>query len=301
MRSERLAVHTTVYPGAEPYLAAWYQSIQQQTDKEFDLYISVDSLSDKDLRTAFACKPCATLLKGGPKSSPAQIRSLALGVLVDHYDAVVLVDSDDVLEPSRISAARTAMRRYDVAGCALQLIDEAGQDMGFIFGPTASADFDNLLPCHNIFGLSNSAYRSRVLRHCLPIPDDCELIDWLLSTRAWARGATLGFDFTPRMAYRRHARNVTPLLPPFTAQQVLHSARLVVGHYRLVLTEQLPTSDGQRARLETAQHRAQLFQQAITNDRRRLTAYVEALNQLQPEYVWWWCVAHPELEEIWKD
>jgi hypothetical protein len=195
------------------------------------------------------------------------------------------------------------MRRYDLIGCALRLVDEAGDDLGVTFGPTPGADYDKLLPSYNIFGLSNSAYRSQVLRRCLPIPADCVLIDWLLATRAWAGGATLAFDFTPRMAYRRHSRNTTPLLQPFTAQQVLTAAQLVVEHYRLVLlmNEHWTGSDTRRAQLRGACDRAEFFQRAIASEQDKLERYVRELNRLTPAYVWWWCVAHPELEEIWRN
>jgi len=27
---------------------------------------------------------------------------------------------------------------------------------------------------------------------------------------------------------------------------------------------------------------------------------VRALNRLPPRYIWWWSVANPELEDLWK-
>ncbi|HEX6640072.1 MAG TPA: hypothetical protein VF215_03115, partial [Thermoanaerobaculia bacterium] len=31
----------------------------------------------------------------------------------------------------------------------------------------------------------------------------------------------------------------------------------------------------------------------------RLDRYTAALNKLPPKYVWWWTVAHPDLEDVW--
>ena len=150
-------------------------------------------------------------------------------------DAVVFVDSDDILDPSRVAAAREALATADVVGCALRLADETGAELGAIFGPAGGALVAADLPRTNVFGLSNSAYRVATLRSCLPIPDACALVDWLLATRAWAFGARLAFDSTPRMVYRQGAASATRVSPPFDARHVLAATDLVLGHYRVAL------------------------------------------------------------------
>lgn len=301
MVAKRLSVYTTVYPGVEPYLAVWHESVRNQTDNDFDLYIGLDSVSSDELMNAIGRDPCATLITAAAGSSPAQIRSAALEAMVEKYEAIVLVDSDDVLDPLRVSSARAATQTFDLAGCALRLIDQAGYDLGLTFGPASSTSYDLLLARHNIFGLSNSTYRAHILRRCLPIPPDCVLIDWLLATRASAAGASLTFDFTPRMAYRRHAQNVTALFPPFLPEDILRATQLVLAHYRTVLRDELVEGARYWSRIKMAYHRAALFQHTISNDENKLKRYVGALNELDPVYVWWWCVANPKLEEIWRN
>ena len=302
MSVERLALYTTIYPAVKPYLADWYRSVQQQTDKKFDLYIGVDSLSCEEIAVAMGDVPQATLLSNLAGSSSAQIRNAALERLVDEYDAIVLVDSDDLLLPSRVYAARSALQTYDVTGCALRLIDERGRDLGFTFGPAGTADYGSLLARYNVFGLSNTAYRTSTLRRCLPVPEDCVLIDWLLATRAWASGAKLDFDPVARMSYRQYGNNTARVLPPFTAQYIKRAAQLVVDHYRLLFaTDKLEGLAGNSMMLATAFRRANSFQHAITTEKDKLHQYVKALNKLTPKYVWWWCVAHPQLEEIWNN
>jgi glycosyltransferase involved in cell wall biosynthesis len=302
MSFEKLAVYTTVYPSVTPYLADWHKSVQQQTDKKFDLYIGVDSLTPEEIAEAMGDFPHATLFSNPAGLSAAQIRNAALERLVDEYDAIVLVDSDDIMHPSRVNAARAALQTHDVTGCALRLIDQRGRDLGFTFGPASNSDYGSLLARYNVFGLSNTAYRATTLRRCLPIPDDCILIDWLLATRAWARGAKLDFDHVARMSYRQYRNNTARVLPPFSAQYIKRAAALVVDHYRLLLaTDKLEGWVSNSLMLATAFRRANSFHQAITTERRKLERYVKALNMLTPSFVWWWCVAHPQLEDIWKN
>ena len=41
-----IALYTAVYPGAARFLAAWYASVQAQADRDFDLWISLDGLTE---------------------------------------------------------------------------------------------------------------------------------------------------------------------------------------------------------------------------------------------------------------
>ena len=127
------------------------------------------------------------------------------------------------------------------------------------------------------------------------------LIDWLLVLRARSLGATVRFDRTPRMIYRQHAANVAKVLPPFTAPYVLRATDLVVAHYDRVLDPAGGVSAEHRGVIHQAASDAGVFRHAIARSEELLARYVSALNALTPSYVWWWCVANPQLEDVWKN
>lgn len=299
--SDRPALYTTVYPGVEPYLAAWYKSVLAQTDRDFDLWIGVDSLRPEDVIEVADANPDSINFITGRQGSPAQIREHALEFLVNQYASVVFVDSDDLLYPDRVSAARKALENHDVSACALRIIDEDGGDLGITFGQTDGEELDSLLPRYNIFGLSNTAYRCDVLRRCLPLGNACELVDWFLATRAWAGGAKLHFEQQPQMAYRQYPANIARVMLPFSGAQVLKATERVVGHYRCVLESEHPVNGACGVALRDAYERAMLFDKTINESTEVLDSYVKALNKKTPRYVWWWCVAHPELEHLWRN
>jgi len=299
--SDRLALYTTVYPGVEKYLPAWYASVLAQTDRDFDVWIGVDGLDVDVVIAAMGADPSATWIIAAKGDSPAQIRQKAIQRIVRLYPAIVFVDSDDVLYPTRVEAARRSLDRYDVSGCAMRLIDENGSDLGIVFGPANGQDLAALLAWNNVFGLSNTAYRSQTLHQCLPIPVECVLVDWFMVTRAWTSGARLDFDFTCRMAYRQHSNNTARVLPPFTAQQVMLATERVLNHYALVLENIPELQPRHQVELECARRLTKAFYTSIANDSDILDQYVEALNQLPPKHVWWSCVAHPQLEGIWRN
>jgi hypothetical protein len=104
-----LALYTAVYPGAARFLVPWYASVQAQADREFDLWISLDGLTQEAVAAQLGTRPDATFVVAEAGSTPAQVRQQALTRIADDYDAVVLVDSDDVLHPDRVAAARASL------------------------------------------------------------------------------------------------------------------------------------------------------------------------------------------------
>jgi hypothetical protein len=300
-RRNRLALYTTAYPGVRPFLSDWHRSVTLQTDQDFDLWIGLDQLEPSDLTEAIGVAPRASWISGGRDDPPGKLRANALTRLATEYTGVILVDSDDVLAPDRVAAARAGLQTHEVVACALRLVDGSGRDLGAVFGPARPACAVALLPRYNVFGLSNTAFRGQTLAGCLPVPDDCVLVDWLLATRAWARGVELVFEPEPRMAYRQYGRNIARVIPPFSAEYVQQATELVLKHYALTLDRGWPLPDGIRQAVEAARAEVTAFRAAISTDPARLARYEGELNRTQPEYIWWWCVAHPGLEATWRN
>lgn len=301
MSGDRVAVYGAAYPAAQAFLGTWAASLRGQTDRDFDLWVTLDGLPAEVLRRSLGGLERVHVVQppaGG--ATPGRLRALAIEQLVERYDAVVFVDVDDELEPSRVAAARQALREWDVTGCRLRIMDETGSDLGLVFGPVEGEDPCAYLPRWNVFGLSNTAYRTSTLRECLPIPDDCILVDWLLASRAWVRGKRLGFDLEPRMRYRQYSRNTAKVVGPDTMAGVRRATGLVADYYRQLLAES-PVGDASRvAELRSAHDRVERFEQWSTASADGMREYVDRLNAMQRRYLWWWSVAHPDLEELWR-
>src|SRR5208337_1014599 len=107
---QRIAVYTTIYPGVEVYLPDWYHSVQAQTDHDFQLWIGLDGIEASDVEAAIGTHLEAVWVPSEPGNTPAQIRQRSLQQIVEGFDAVVLVDSDDVLHPTRVASARAALQ-----------------------------------------------------------------------------------------------------------------------------------------------------------------------------------------------
>jgi hypothetical protein len=300
MAGSRLAMYAAAYPAAEPFLGAWTGSLQAQTDRDFDLWVTADGLDPDALRRTLGIERLHVVEPPAGGAAPGQLRAMAINQLVELYDAVVFVDVDDVLEPSRVAAARQALEHCDVTGCRLRIMDESGKDLGVVFGPVEGEDPCAYLPQWNVFGLSNTAYRTSALRECLPIPSDCILVDWLLASRAWVLGKRIGFDLEPRMRYRQYQRNTAHVMGPSTAAGVRRATELVTAYYRQLLAPAPVGLASRLADLHRAQNRIERFERWSASSEEAMGTYLERLNAMQRRYLWWWSVAHPDLEELWR-
>jgi hypothetical protein len=251
---------------------------------------------------AMGGEPDAIWFRGQGGDTPGSLRQRALKEVVRRHSAVVLVDSDDVMHPSRVETARSMLADHDMVACALRVTDESGRSLGATLSPPPNVAPDDVFPRTNVFGLSNSSVRSSLLERCLPIPDAAVLVDWFLSTRAWLFGARLAFGERAEMDYRQHGNNTARVRPPFSEQQVAEDTDRVRDHFRLVLGSEL--GEALPARLQQLQAAAadvELFRERVVLEPDRLSRYVGALNaeDSTASLIWWAWVAHPALRHMW--
>lgn len=298
MLDETIALYTTIYPGVEGFLMDWYQSVLKQTDQNFVIWVGLDGLTEKQIFNVIGRSFDAFWVECNDMT-PAQIRNEALLQIVEKHSSVVLIDSDDVMAPTRVSSARRELKTYDTYACAMNLMSETSENLEIVLAPRTSDDLGKMLLRSNVFGLSNSAYRTSVLNQCLPIPKDCILVDWFLATAAWVAGASMTFDFSPRMFYRQHEENLADVLPPYSYAQLKNGTNMVLSHYGYVL-DCINMNNEHRKLLEMARANARRFREVIINIPEQATIYLQKLNECRQIYVWWDFVANPMLEEMWK-
>lgn len=295
-----LALCTAVYPGVEPYLADWHRSVRRQTDRDVRIWIALDALEPRAAMDAMGGDPGATWVRAERGDTVAQVRQRVLSRLLDACDAVVLVDSDDILHPTRVAAARAALEKSDLAACSLRLVDAKGGDMGLTLGLPPGLGPDEVLPRHNVFGLSNTAWRADLLRRCLPIPTDIELVDWFLATRAWLGGASLSFDSAVGMDYRQHGSNAVRVRPPFAREQVIRDTERVLKHFHGLRSSPSAGAIASREeRLDEVACDIERFSARVLRSEECLERYLVSLNALDPPPLWWSSVAHPNLRHMW--
>ena len=296
----KLALYTTIHPGTRPYLADWYASLCAQTDSDFDLWIGIDGINIDEARSTARGALNANWVQAEAGDTPAQVRERAWRALIPHADAVVMVDADDIMRTDRVEQARRLIASYDVVACSLCVVDAEGNDVGYVMPPSDIINAETVFPDYNVFGLSNSTYRTHVLESCLPIPAEVTFVDWYVATRAWLGNRDLHLDSRVRMAYRQHGGNTCELLPPYSPEGVQRTTHAVRKHFQAVTAHLPPGACQQRvSQVRYAADRVERFINTVLSSSERLGKYVSELNQIDPAPLWWASVAHPKLEHLW--
>ncbi|KAF1076908.1 hypothetical protein [Methanogenium sp. MK-MG] len=300
MTKNKSALFTTVYPEGAKYLNDWYSSVNHQDTSEFDIWIGCDRLSIEEAQNAMGGRIEATWIIRNDNELPIQFRERAIRKMIDQYSGIIFVDSDDILEPSRVSSAQNALEHCDAYGCSMCIIDESGNDLSIEFNRPPNVEISDLLLRNNIFGLTNTAYNSETLKKCLPFPQNCVLLDWFIATMAMNNNAKMFFDDIPKMKYRQHSANTAPVLPPFSNQQILYATELVLQHYDIVLKNIPKLNHLFKSKITFAKNDVLTFYNSMIQSKEKLDEYTKRLNKLPAKHIWWSCVAHPDLEELWK-
>jgi len=104
------------------------------------------------------------------------------------YDAVLLLDIDDVPLPPLVSTAKKYLEEYDVVAFSMQMFGE----IEGIFGAHTG----------HVFGFGNTAWRSDCLRRLLPYTTDYEM-----AQKARESGARMVLVPDPMIKYRQYGQN----------------------------------------------------------------------------------------------
>lgn len=294
-------MYSTVYPGVEPFLQDWHASVREQTRTDFRLCLGQDEIDVETVELFTEHHVDADWIPAPPGSTLAEVRNAALAAIVEHDGTVIFVDSDDVLMPTRVEHACEALADADVVACALEIMSENGRRSRECMSLPAGTAPDTVLPRHNLFGLSNTAWRIDMLRRCVPVPRETLLVDWFLVSQAWLYSARLQFDPRVDMLYRQHGRSSARIRPPYTSAQVRRDTEKVCLHFDLVRANFRSDQDQARQQeLVRVAEDVERFRDSVVGSASNLDTYVMHLNQSRCGSYWWESVAYPELRQMWR-
>lgn len=211
------AVLMSVYNGAR-FLREQIQSIENQSARHIDLWVSDDGSSDATraiLEEAAAgwSKGAFHIIDGPCQGFSENFRSLMRDDRID-ADYVAFSDQDDIWDPDKLEAAVRVISCYKpdhpaLYGGRTRIVDETGVPIGLSPHFRLEPAFANAL-VQNIAGgntmvinragwslLSESARRTSFVSH-----------DWWCYLIISGTGGTVFYDEDPHIGYRQHGQNL---------------------------------------------------------------------------------------------
>ncbi len=275
----KTALYTTLYKQALPFWEDFFDSVLNQTDKDFDLVLCLDGIQQAEVSIPLSFKNSIFFT---PQSKMiASVRQECWQVLCNQYDAIIMVDADDVLKPKRVENAKNGLKNADIDVCGLQLVDKNLKNMPYVLEPKGEeAVAKYIIQCNDI-GLSNTAYRTSLLEKLMPFPNDLKILDWFLAIRAVEQNAMFNKRADLDMLYRQYDGNIANFIPPYTIEYVERQTDRVITFWDTTI----PYLGGFK---EKAQKRLKevIASKTMIND-----AYISRLHESQENLKWWHMVA----------
>lgn len=276
----KTVIVTVIYPQAMQYCSDFVSSVNQQSDRNFDLLIVNDSVE---------C-PEAILehLQVGwflfdATGTPAQLRKFVIHhALEEKYDIIIFADADDVMGKNRVEVVKQYLINNKIIFNELKLFHDCiNKAAPFLSKRFRDGDIVTLqdLDNSNCMGLSNTSLKTEVIRDILNlIPDNIKVFDWLFFNRALAAGHEAIFTSKTTTYYRQHHNNMAA---PFalTNDSIIKAVELKFDHYYAL-----------RALGSWYEKQAIAFGQLIEILREDsfIVQYCEAVRKNSPQYPLWW-------------
>lgn len=290
----RTCLFTVVHGGSACYFDEFLASLNKQTDLDFDLLILNDAPSWEDSPSAMkkmAERPFRWRWID-VAGSVVEIRKHGLSMLRDERlaDAVIFIDSDDLMAPNRIEVCKANLKPKEVLVNELILFGEHQAPRALLKQHFVEGQILQLtdLVHSNCLGLSNTALMVEdITPRFQDIPDDTIAFDWAFYTGLLHDGCRARFISGTSTLYRQHAANTASVVDVGDAQ-ILRSVLVKAQHYRYLAGF---NSDFSKLRTEFDRLRSRL-----TEDSAFRLAYCADMRATGPAFPQWW-----ENARIWEE
>lgn len=209
---KKIAFLTTIFPMKKKYLYDFFDSLDKQTYKDFEIIVVNDGYKDFDtIKTEYSNLKIIEL----PYSNTiAKNREYGINYVIDNgYDILVFGDSDDYFSKNRIEESLKMLNDCDIVVNDLSLFNENGIfEEKYISNrlPNNTLIKYDYIKDKNIFGLSNTALNLKILNN-FSIDTNTIVVDWYLYKRLLKKRYSAIFTNMCITYYRQYADNTIGL------------------------------------------------------------------------------------------
>jgi len=279
-----------IYPSIEPYLPDYLDSIDNQTDKNFDLLILNHGLKLSTYQTF----PQNTILKVVElNSTPAQIRATIISYAIKNdYDYLVFSDTDDYFSRSRVGLVRNGLKQYDFIYNELCIVSSERKNIQCDFLSKAGVKleysrFSDLLN-RNIFGFTNTAVTVMKLNK-LYIPKDLIAVDWWIFSILLLNGCKGGFIPKAKSYYRQSEINLIGIKQRLNDEKLHFGINVKINHYKHLLDYCKQNKFRKEINICTNKLEEMVELNKEIKNPRFMSKYIEVINRNYDEiFCGWW-------------
>lgn len=213
MMKNKVVILTTIFPANQLYIITFFDSLQQQTYRNFDIVVVNDGFDGfEDIVRRYSQELSIIELKYS--NTPAKNRERGINYCIEKaYDVLIFGDSDDYFAKNRIEKSLELLEDNDIVVNDLSLFDGNGvYEKKYLSNRLKNRqiiDFE-FIKDKNIFGLSNSAIRLKYLDKIL-IDENLLAVDWYVFACMLLDNKKAIFTNETVSYYRQYEKNMVGL------------------------------------------------------------------------------------------
>ena len=209
MKKNKILVFVVIHKRIKKWIKEYFQSINEQTYKDFDLLIIKDMIKNISIDQYTAGLKIKTI-DIREKFTPAELRNLGIKYAIDNkYDILFFTDGDDYFSSNRLETSVDNLKHYDFVYNDINIVDDKRNvlknNVIRKIKNNMKSNFNNIFYC-NVYGLSNTAIKVSCLED-LFLPTNVIAYDWALYSSVLLNDYKGGFIPNSFTYYRQHESN----------------------------------------------------------------------------------------------
>jgi hypothetical protein len=271
MPKNNIAILTTIFPMEDSYLDDFFQSLQYQTYKEFDVVVLNDGYDKFEKLKRHYTNLSFVEIKY--RNTPAKNREYAINFIKDNgYEVIVFADSDDYMANNRVQITVELLSDNEIVVNDLSLFSNGNvYSENYLSNRLENNRIISIndIRERNFLGLSNTALRVNILDN-ISFSEELIAVDWYLYSLLLINGKRAVFTNETVTYYRQYPGN-TVGLGKVTEEAVKREIEIKKMHY-LCLSDIDETYDVLLLKIKT------------------LKANISSLDEFNKlvEYPFWW-------------
>ena len=207
----KTAFLTTIFPMDKKYLYDFFDSLSNQTYKNFDIVVVNDGYNKFDeIKEKYKN---LNIIELKYSSTPAKNREYGINYCIDKkYDFLIFGDSDDYFDENRVEKNLEKLQQYDIVVNDLTLFNDKGIVCKNYFSNRLKNNFIfdyKFIKDKNICGFTNISLNSKILNK-VKFDKELRIVDWYFCKNLLKEYKAIFTDETNTF-YRQYENNLLGL------------------------------------------------------------------------------------------
>jgi hypothetical protein len=230
---KKIAFLTTIFPIKDEYVYNFFDSLNNQTFKNFEVVVVNDKY--KNFEKIKRKYTNLNIIEIDGNKTPAKNREKGINFCIEKgYDIIIFGDIDDYFASNRVEKSIEKLKNYDIVVNDVSLFNEKGVYEKKYFSNRIKnntiIDFE-FIKNKNIFGLSNTAIKLKNMEK-IDIPDAITAVDWYIFSWLLLNNKTAVFINNTVTYYRQHQNNTVGLNK--NRESIERIKKIKLEHYKFL-------------------------------------------------------------------